>query len=207
MNAADWAYDVSIAYLAGQPYVAWTERTQTGNSQVFVKTWNGSTWTTSGLGTVNRDSNTGWAETPSLIADPNAGKLYIAWSEQQNIGQKAETYVDEYTDGSWSALGGTLNADPVNGSAERVSLAVLNGEPVAAWGEVKQGSLRNIYVKQWNGLTWSLLSQGDATAPSAVFVRSQRRWTSGWPGRSIGYQSGTWGNGLQKRRFTAQWVV
>jgi chitodextrinase len=150
--ATDWAYDVSIAYLGGQPYVAWTERSQTGNTQVFVKTWNGSAWALVGTGTLNRNTSTGWAETPSLTA--NAGNLYLAWTEQQNLGQKVQTYVDAYSNGSWSTLGGTLNADPLNGSAERVSLVILNGQPVAAWGEVKNGSLRNIYVKQWNGSAW-----------------------------------------------------
>jgi hypothetical protein len=147
-------YDVSIAYLNGQPYVAWAETNQAGNAPVFVKTWNGSVWTLVGSATLNRETNTGWAEKPSLAADAIAGKLYMAWTEQENLGQKAETYVNEYNSGSWSALGGTLNADPVNGSAEHISLAVLNGQPVASWGEVKSGSLRNIYLKQWNGSAW-----------------------------------------------------
>ncbi len=154
MNASDGAYDVSIAYVDGQPYVAWTERSQSGNNQVYLKTWNGNTWTTLGSGTLNRDIDTGWADKPSLIADPNTGNLYLAWTEQQNLGQKMQTYVDEYCNGSLFSLGGTLNADPLNGSAEHVSLAVVGGQPVAAWGEVKYGSLRNIYVEQWNGNSW-----------------------------------------------------
>jgi len=54
-------------------------------------------------------------------------------------------------------LGGTLNVD-VQGSAERVGLALLNGQPAAVWGEVKSGSLRQIYVKQWNGSNWALMA-------------------------------------------------
>jgi hypothetical protein len=84
-NVTDGAYDVSITYLGGQPYVAWTERSQTGNNQVLVKTWNGSGWTALGSGILNRDSITGWAEKPFLIADPGAGKLYLPWTEQQNL--------------------------------------------------------------------------------------------------------------------------
>ena len=48
-----------------------------------------------------------------------------------------------------------------------MSLAVLNGQPVAAWGEVKQGSLRQIYVKQWNGSAWSL-SAGTPNQPGST---------------------------------------
>jgi hypothetical protein len=157
-TSVGWAYSASLAYLNGQPYVAWTERSQSGNNQVFVKTWNGSSWSLVGSGTLNKDTNTGWAFKPSLTTDGT--NLYLGWVEQQSIGQKAETYVDEWNGSSWVPLGGTLNADPVNGSAEGISLTVLNGQPVGAWGEVSLGSLRQVFVKQWNGSQW--------TAPSAT---------------------------------------
>jgi Heparinase II/III-like protein/Galactose oxidase, central domain len=157
VNPASWAYDASIAYMNGQPYVAWVERSQAGTPQLYVKTWNGSAWMLVGSGSLNRDTATGWSFRPSLVADPVANSLYLAWVEQQSVGQKAQTYVAKYAGGSWSALGGTLNAD-VQGSAERVGLALLNGQPAAVWGEVKSGSLRQIYVKQWNGSNWALMA-------------------------------------------------
>ena len=158
VNSGNWAYDASITYLGGQPYVAWVERSQTGSAQVYVKTWNGSAWSLVGGGILNVNKSTGWAFRPSLTADSGSGILYVAWVEQPSLGQTAQTYVAQYSKGGWSLMGTSLNADPSSGSAERVSLAVMNGQPVAAWGEVKPGSLRQIFVKQWNGSGWELVS-------------------------------------------------
>ncbi len=164
VDPSAWAYEASIAYLNGAPYVAWTERSQTGNPQVYVAGWNGSAWTLVGSSSLNRYGSAGWAYRPRLVADPASGNLYVAWVEQAALGQKAQVYVSQYAGGTWTALGGPLNADPVLGSAQHVSLGIYNGQPVAAWGEVNSGSLRQIFVKLWNGTNWSLL-RGDGGAP------------------------------------------
>lgn len=156
VNPSNWAYDASIAFLSGQPYVAWTERTIGGNAQIFVKTFNGTNWILVGSGTLNRDINTGWAFRPSLIADSVSGALYVGWVEQQAIGQRAQTYVSRFSNGSWNPIGGSLNTNVLLGSAQRVSLAILGAQPVAAWGEVNPGSMRQIFVKQWNGSSWTV---------------------------------------------------
>jgi hypothetical protein len=148
------------------------ERTQSGVNQLYIKAWNGSAWVPLGSGALNNDLNTGWAFRPSLVADANSSSLYVAWVEQQSLGQKAQTYVQKYSAGTLTALGGTLNVDP-QGSAERVSLTVLNGQPVVAWGEVKPGALRQIYVKQWNGSTWALL--GGASKTSSCDLNSDNQ--------------------------------
>jgi hypothetical protein len=166
VNPSGYANDASIVYSNGQPYVAWTERTQSGNNQVYVKTWNGSSWSLVGSGSLNNDTNTGWAFRPSLVADPATGSLYLGWVEQQNLGQTAQTYVRKYSNGSWTILGGSLNADTLLGSAERVSVAVVGGQPFAVWGEVKYGSLRQIYAKQWNGASWTAQPRTSTTSAS-----------------------------------------
>ena len=158
VNPANWADDASITFLSGQPYVAWTEKTVAGNSQLFVKTLTGGNWTLVGSGPLNKDSNTGWAFRPALVADNSNNTLNIAWVEQQGVGKRAQTYVAQYKGGTWTALGGSLNVNPTLGSAQRVSLAVVAGQPVAAWGEVNFGSLRQVYAKQWNGSAWTLLT-------------------------------------------------
>ncbi|MEO8372733.1 MAG: kelch repeat-containing protein, partial [Candidatus Solibacter sp.] len=168
--AAGWAYDPSIAVLNGQVYVAWTERSLTGNSQLYVKVWNGSSWIPVGSGSLNQTPVAGWAYHPSLVADATGNQLYLGWIEQAALGQKARVYVARNAAGVWTQLGGMLNADPLLGSAQRVSIGVFNNQPVAAWGEVTLGGLRGIYAKQWNGSGWTLLSgtggPADTTAPS-----------------------------------------
>jgi hypothetical protein len=159
VSATGWADDASIAYLNGQPYVAWTERnTAAGNAQLFVKTFNGSSWVLVGSGTLNKDTNTGWAFRPSLVADAPSGSLYVAWTEQQAIGQPAQAYAAKYAGGAWSSLGGPLNVSTTSGSAQRISLSVVSGAPAVAWGEVSYGSLRQVFIKQWNGANWGLIS-------------------------------------------------
>jgi hypothetical protein len=71
-----------------------------------------------------------------------------------------------------------------------VSLGVFNGQPVAAWSEIELGALRQIYVAQWNGSSWTQLPGAggppDTTPPtvptgvSAVGVSSSQinvAWT------------------------------
>lgn len=165
VNASSWANDAAITFLNGQPYVAWTEKTEAGDARLFVKTFNGTNWVLVGSGTLNKDTTTGWAFRPSIAADAATNALYVAWVEQQALGERAQVYVSKYTGSNWSALGTTLNANPVLGSAQRVSLAVVGGQPVAAWGEVNAGSLRQVFAKKWNGSAWVLLSKGGTTPP------------------------------------------
>jgi hypothetical protein len=184
VSGTDWADDASIAYFGGQPYVAWTERTQTGNAQLYVATWNGTSWVAVGSGPLNQGGANGWAFHPGLAADPIGNNLYVGWVEQTALGQKARVFVSQLVSGSWTSLGSALNADQVNGSAQRVSVGVLNGKPVAAWSEIELGALRQVYVSQWNGSSWTQLSGAggppDATPPttptgvSAVGVSSSQ---------------------------------
>jgi hypothetical protein len=159
VSSAAWAEDASIAYL-GQPYVAWTERTTAGNNQLMVKTFDGNNWVMAGAGILTTDTNSGWSFRPSLAADTGSNALYVAWVEQQSMGQRAQTYVSRYSGGTWAALGSSLNADPNLGSAQRVSLTVVSGQPVAAWGETNPGSMRQVFAKQWDGSQWNLLNGG-----------------------------------------------
>ena len=82
VTPGNWAYDPSIAFLNGQLFAAWTERTQSGNAQLYVKTWNGTSWIQVGAAPLNKAPGVGWAYHPSMIADPAANKLYLGWVEQ-----------------------------------------------------------------------------------------------------------------------------
>lgn len=166
VSAGTWADSATITFAGGRPYVAWTERTTAGNAQLFVKTFDGTNWVLVGGGPLNKDPNSGWAFHPSLAADAAGGQLYIGWVEQQALGQTSQTYVSVLSNGAWAPVGGSLNADQA-GSAQRVSIVVAGGQPAAAWGEVKFGSLRQVFVKQWNGTAWT--TPGAAkTTPSAT---------------------------------------
>jgi hypothetical protein len=160
-----WAWDVAMTYMGGQPYVGWTERststaatTGDGVSQVFVKTYNGLSWTPVGAGTLNKNTRTGWAFRPALATDGT--NLFLGWTEQSNLGAKPQVYVSKLAGSSWTALGGSLNADSANGSAQAVTLASYSGQPVAAWGEVNYGATRQVYAKRFDGAAWDNLDGG-----------------------------------------------
>jgi hypothetical protein len=153
---------------SGWAYVAWTERTVAGNNRVYVKTFNGTAWALVGSGSLNNNVSSGWAYRPSLVSDSASESLYLGWVEQQALGEPAQIYVSRYSGGVWNSVGSSLNVDRTRGSAQHVSLAVSNGQVVAAWGEVIFGGMRQIFAKQWNGSAWTTLSgsnQGTTTPP------------------------------------------
>lgn len=164
-----WASEPSITYLSGQPYVCWTERATSisgtsiadGVAKLYCKTTsNGTTWTLVGSGALNRDQDTGWAWKPSLATDGT--NVFVGWAEQQNLGQKTQTYVSKWNGSVWSVVGGSLNADTSGliGSAQNLALTVMSGNPVAAFGEVNYGATRQIYAKTYNGSAWVSLGSG-----------------------------------------------
>jgi hypothetical protein len=56
---------------------------------------------------------------------------------------------------AWLPLGGALSAVAGNTSAENVTMKVdKNGNPVVAWAEYDASSVKNIYIRRWNGTTW-----------------------------------------------------
>lgn len=156
--ASDWAYSPTIAYWNGNWYVAYTESSLTSNLLLHVLEYNASakTWSAVGGGSLNINASTGMAYTPSLTATPS--NLYIGWNEQATTLNHSLAYVKAWNGSSWSQVGGVLNADPVNGSAQGVSLVTVSNEPTAVWSELTYGNLRQVYAKQWNGSNWIALA-------------------------------------------------
>jgi hypothetical protein len=176
LNTANRAAAVSATYMGSQLYVAFTERTATGPARLYVRTWNGSAWSTVGTTSctancLNRDMVNGWTYRPELTNDGT--NLWITWDESGNtqswaptysvlpagfgtIATRPQVYVMKWPgSGGWAKVGGTLNRDPVFGAAEHPSIALLSGNPVVAWGEVKYGTLRQIYTATWTGTDWN----------------------------------------------------
>jgi len=160
-NGSSWAYDPTMTWVGGKFYIGWVERTTAGFNQLYVCRWDGSSCTLLGGGALNLTPSTGWASHPSLSNDGT--NVYVAWEEQATLGQHSMGYVKKWNGSSWSQVGSAVNADPVNGSVEGLTLTVEQGMPTAIWGELSYGNLRQAYVKQWNGSIWSAL--GGAAPP------------------------------------------
>jgi hypothetical protein len=140
VSTSNWAKSVSLVIHGGQPYVAWTERTTSGNPQVYVKTYSGGSWSlVGGSSALNRVN--GWAYRPQLATDGTT--LYLAWEEQTIIGVANRVYAAKLVGSTWTALNTTneLNKS-ISGSAAHLALTATSAGPVAVWGEVTPGTLR-----------------------------------------------------------------
>lgn len=130
---------------AGNPYVTWTEDNLDGSTQdVFVKHWNGSSWDLIGTGSVDGSAD---GTEPSLAVGPT-GEVTLAYIEDDQV--KVLRWDDA---GSiWTALGGSLNIDPLNAGYEpKVSLKP-DGNPVVVWEEVALSG--QLLAKTWDGSNW-----------------------------------------------------
>src|SRR5262249_14721746 len=134
-------YPPAIAAVGGVPYVAYSQPVGAAASEVFVDSWNGSSWTEVGNGTLN-DNTSAAASAPS-IADV-AGVPYVAWTESGHV------YVKEWNGSAWTQVGGDIS---VSGNAFQQSIAGVGTLPYVSF--IDNGS---VFVKQWNGSTWAQVS-------------------------------------------------
>jgi voltage-gated potassium channel Kch len=89
---------------------------------------------------------------PKLALDSNATP-YVAWYE---VATPSRAFVKVWNGSTWQRLGGKLNVNP-NSNINDLAIAVdsLN-RPVVAWSEFNRTTGQNyVYVKRWNGTTWT----------------------------------------------------
>lgn len=159
-SGTSFASDPTIAYAGGQYYVAWTEHTASGVTNLFASYWNGSAWTTMG-GSLNINTSTGNAFHPRLSVSI-AGEVYLAWEEQSAVGQHVLGYVDHLVGTSWVPVGGAIAADVTNGSVEAIDISIVGSSPTVIFSELNFGSMRQVYAKQWNGAVWGTIGGAPA---------------------------------------------
>jgi hypothetical protein len=130
------------------PVVAWIEGDKVSYN-LYVKRWNGSAWVMLGAGPLDIDP-----EGDTLYKDialDAAGNPVVAWAEDYNI------HVKRWNGSAWVSLGTALDVSLGNQS-EWPSLEVdTTGKIVIAWHEIEFNKSDNIYVKRWNGSTWSFV--------------------------------------------------
>lgn len=143
--AGDWSSAPSVLNVAGTWYVAFTERSQTGNPQLYVKSYNAglNSWSLIGSGALNINPSTGIPYHPSLATDGSS--LFLAWEEQLATNQHALGYVSRCSAGVCTKIAGPIAADAANGSIEDIGLAVTSGQVNLAWTERSWGNLPQVY--------------------------------------------------------------
>jgi hypothetical protein len=150
VNASQNASTPSLVLLdtANNPMVSWSESDGVSDN-IYVKKWNGTSWVQ--LGTI-LDANTNQnANTPSLALDSD-GNPFVSWSESEGVSKNI--YVKWWDGSSWNQLGTILDTN-ANRNADTPSLALNSSDyPIVSWSE-SDGSSNNIYVKRWNGNSWT----------------------------------------------------
>jgi hypothetical protein len=144
-KATDWASTPSVINVAGTWYVAFTERSQAGNPQLYLMSYNGAanTWSLVGSGPLNISPASGLAYHPSLATD--GASVFLAWEEQVAINQHALGYVMRCSGASCTQIAGPVAADVLNGSIADIGLAVSSGQVTLGWTETTWGNLPQVY--------------------------------------------------------------
>jgi hypothetical protein len=149
----------------------------TANS-VYVRRWDGSTWTQLGpaLSAVGGFTN---AASPSLALDSSGNPVLAVSEDTAGI---FTIYVRRWQNGSWVSVGSALNAETNDNNfdtdAIEPSLALDSlGNPVVSWSEISgSDGVRRIYVWRWTGVVWqslgSLIVAGDTRNPSLAIDSS-----------------------------------
>lgn len=150
----------------GTPYVSWHEELS-GNSEVYVRRWNGSNWVEVGAGSasgggISNNSGNSWESAVAVAPD---GTPYVVWHDTSFTNQ--EIYVRRYLGGSWQTVGGGSASDSgvsgTSGDSLWSSIAIAqDGTPYVAWLDWVVGTAQ-IYVRRYTGGSWQEAGFGSAS--------------------------------------------
>lgn len=146
---------VSLAIdAADAPVVAWFD-TSSGNSEIYVRRWDGLDWVEIGAGSASGGgiSNTpGPSERPRLALD-SLDRPVVAWADRATT---FEILIKRWDGMAWVDVG-SGNVSSTVDSSINPSLALDSSDrPRVAWQEFVSGAFR-IYYRAWDGLAWTEL--------------------------------------------------
>lgn len=146
----------------GEPLVAWREKTDSGEFNIYASHWTGSDWEALG-GAINSapyNASSTLNLYPSnlfhMLRLDSTNNPIVAWIHPD--GQEPGIYVKRWTTNQWMSVGTPLNAFPGTSSIPvSVSLSITtNDSPVVAWEQQNPStSSYFIHVGTWNGQAWS----------------------------------------------------
>jgi hypothetical protein len=169
--------------------VAWSEKENGGTKErrVWVKRWNGATWTQLGL-QLNQATND--AISPSVAV--NGTTPYVAFVEDNGVPGPDQVTVKQWTGAAWALVGpASLNLDPTKNATDPF-MYVEGGTPYVAWSEPDATGKQRIVVKRWTGAAWvqdgasmSLQTAENASRPRLSLIGGTRylSWTESYGSR------------------------
>ncbi|MEW6358544.1 MAG: FG-GAP-like repeat-containing protein [Planctomycetota bacterium] len=140
----------------GNAIVTW-EDWSGGDSEIYVRRWNGTSWVTMGTGSATGGgiSNNSGSSGGPVIAVDSGGNAIIAWEDDAS--GSSQIYVRRWNGSAWAEMGagsatgnGMSNTSP--GGSTSPTVAILNGNPIVAWDYA--GANSEIYARRWDGASW-----------------------------------------------------
>lgn len=153
---------------SGNPIVVWEDKSS-GNSEIYVKRWNGTQWINMGVNSASAGgiSNSAADSTYVDIAVSPAGVPVVTWHEYSYNLNIDSIYVKQWNGTSWIEMGtGSASGKGISTEqriAHRPSIVIdYTGAPIVTWTGTLYSSDYEIYVKRWNGSAWVEMGAGSA---------------------------------------------
>ncbi|MFC1611425.1 hypothetical protein ACFL6C_10730 [Myxococcota bacterium] len=146
---------------AGTPVVAW-RTTVPGQSQIYVRRFDGSEWQELGAGSATGggvSDTTGSVGLPALVID-GQDRPVLVWSEAAPPTFAAQLFARRFDGSTWepvgvgAASGGGITNTPTY--SDQCALATLQGNPVVVWREEEAGGTQ-IHARVFDGTSWNEL--------------------------------------------------
>lgn len=140
-----------------RPIVAWNEATSgSGSRSMFARRWDGTTWQLLGGGSFNQGNNRNTVAVSVTTIDTTPVVAWIEIDQQNN----RLLYVASLPAATWSLVGSNpLQAQAASASGIGPPEIASDGTRLwLTWSEVTVDTTqRNVYVRHWNGSTWSMM--------------------------------------------------
>ncbi|HOX37444.1 MAG TPA: Ig-like domain-containing protein [Candidatus Brocadiia bacterium] len=166
-NDVNNSYVPDVAVSGSKVFVAWNDVPETGDSEIYVKVWDGASWgELGGSATGGGISNDDVASVlPSIWVD-GSGNPWVTW--QSGTIQESRIYVKYWDGDSWEQAAGSATGEgisPISGLgkikyAEMPEFGSYNGKPMVAWANVNSGTPTTpyeIFAKYWDAGSWKEL--------------------------------------------------
>lgn len=151
-------YSVWSESEAENPVIAWT-----AGGEVMVARWSGEAWVEVGAGSMSASgvSNSGGKAQGVQLAYGDAGNIVVVW-HQAVATLEGNLYVRRFDGAAWVELAGSGTGTGITGSGTARAFGndvVLDatGNPVIAYSNKVSSTNYELYLKRWDGATWSAL--------------------------------------------------
>ncbi len=137
------------------------ERGSPASSRLWVKQWNGSSWTQLGGAYINRTSSSGqsYAFDAKLACD-SGNNVWVTWNEANTASGSwyywsltPQVFVSKWNGSTWTSTGTSLNNNTSNWATDP-SITVIGTTPYVGWQERSLTGPSLIYTDTWNGSAW-----------------------------------------------------